>query len=53
MPTFSAFVVAGLVGFVLSNFLRDHSIRGSAIISFLAWIIVFYFVPKLLLRYKP
>jgi hypothetical protein len=53
MPTFVAIIAASVAGYLVSRFLGNVSAIWSAVISFLLWILVFYFTKRFLTQIKP
>ena len=53
MPTFVAIIAASVAGYLVSRLLGNVSMIWSAGISFLLWILVFYFTKKFLSSLKP
>ena len=53
MPTFYAIVVASLAGYLIGVFFKEYSVFVSVIMSFVAWVLVYYFVRKWLNQLKP
>lgn len=53
MPTFLALVTASLSGYLVNVFLKEYSFLLSGIVSFVIWVLVFYFVKRFISRMKP
>jgi uncharacterized membrane protein YcaP (DUF421 family) len=53
MPTFIAVVAASVAGYLVSRVLGDHSPILGGIVSFLLWVVVFYFMKRFLIHIRP
>jgi hypothetical protein len=52
MPTFVAVVAASIAAYLADELLGGVSVIGSAGVSFLLWVLVFYFTKRWLIRIR-
>ncbi len=53
MPTLVAMIAASIAGYLASRFLGDFSAILGGVVSFLLWVLVFYFMKRFLGRIRP